>query len=129
MSFTTRVTKTVTEGGTTITNTNTHVHESVIKLQETIADATTDQQFPIAIDLTYLDVVTLQSTVAMSVATNDASTGTPQETFTLAAGEPFIWELGQTPVAFLGDVTDFYITNASGGAGVLNVIVSLNLSP
>jgi hypothetical protein len=126
MSFTARVTKTVTEGSMSITNSNSYVVESSFRLQEAVLDATTNKQFLFAIDVSELKAFSMQSTVNMTVYTNDAGTGTPQETFTLLANNPVIFEVSIDSAIFAGDVTSFYVTNTSGSDGQLNIIAAVN---
>jgi len=92
MSFTARVTKTVTEGSMSITNSNSYVVETSYKMQEVVPDATTNKQLFFAIDISALKVFSMQSTQDMTVYTNDAGTGTPQETFVLLADQPIIFD-------------------------------------
>jgi hypothetical protein len=49
------------------------------------------------------------------------SSGSPQETFTLAANKPQYWQtgMGTTPIA--GDVTKVFITNASGATARVEI--------
>jgi len=126
MSFTARVTKTVTEGSMSITNSNSYVVETSYKMQEVVPDATTNKQLFFAIDISALKVFSMQSTQDMTVYTNDAGTGTPQETFVLLADQPIIFETGIDSAIFAGDVTSIYVTNASGTDGSLNVIAAID---
>ena len=126
MSFTARVTKTVTEGSMSITNSNSYVVETSYKMQEVVPDATTNKQLFFAIDINALKVFSMQSTQDMTVYTNDAGTGTPQETFVLLADQPIIFETGIDSAIFAGDVTSIYVTNASGTDGSLNVIAAID---
>lgn len=64
----------------------------------------------------------------MTVKTN--SSGAPQETIAVAAGIPLVYvpaEGGTAP--FAGDVTKLYVTNASGGIAILNVLVLKDPTP
>ena len=126
MSFTARVTKTTTEGSMSITNSNSYVVESSFRLQEAVDDAETNKQFLFAIDVSALKVFSMQTTQDMTVYTNDAGTGTPQETFTMLADQPIIFETGIDSAIFAGDVTSFYVTNASGLDGQLNIIAAID---
>ena len=126
MSFTARVTKTITEGSTTITKTNTYTVETSYKLQETVTDGETNTQFLLAIDQSELKAYGMSATQAMTVYTNDAGTGTPRETFVLVANEPILFEDGIDSDIFAGDVTSIYVTNASGTDGVLNIVAAID---
>lgn len=84
-----------------------------------------DQLVPIATNTLYnvsliqakLKSVCLKSDQALTIKTN--SSGSPQETINLVAGQSYIWTLqtdGAGKIPFAGDVTAFYITNSSAAA-------------
>lgn len=126
MAFTIRATKTVSEGSTSITNSNTYTVQASYKIQETVVDTTVDQEHLFALDISTMKAFAMQSTVDMTVHTNDAGTGSPQETFVLTAGVPVIWEEGEVAI-FAGDVTALFVNNSSGSDGQLNVIAGLDV--
>ena len=119
MAFTVRVTKGAAEGTTSISSTVDHTCETVLKLQETIANGATDALQLIAIDVTQLKAFAMVSDQAMTVKTNNS--GTPQETFTLVANKPVVWQAGDAAI-FAGDVTAIYVTNASGSSATLQLM-------
>lgn len=62
----------------------------------------------------------IQVSTAATIYTNDASTGSPQDTIALLAGQTFIWTLaidqltaGPIDCPFSNDVTSLYVTNAA----------------
>jgi hypothetical protein len=60
--------------------------------------------------------VYLLASVAMTIKTN--SSGSPQETLVLAAGQPVIWQYGSgatCPFAVTANITKFYVTNTTAG--------------
>ena len=117
----------VKEGSTVlVNNTVSHTIESSIRFAETIPDVTTNTPFLIAIDVSSLKHFTMVTNHAVSVFTNEASTGTPQETFTLAAGVPVVWNSGDTAI-FAGDVDSIFVTNASGDDATLTIIVGIDV--
>ncbi len=72
------------------------------------------------------------ATVDMSVHTNEASSGTPQEKLFLKAGKPYIWsltesflgEVGDSAASpFDGDVTSLFVTNTTAGTLTISAIV------
>ena len=123
MAFTTYVTSTVTQGTFTISNTDSYTTDQVSKIQESVATGTTNQEISLAIDISKLKAFSMQSSQAMTVKTN--SSGSPQETFTLAAGTPVVFVDGDTAI-FAGDVTSLFITNASGSLATFNLLAAVD---
>lgn len=123
MSFTVKVVESVTEGSTKINVTNDYIVDTSYKITETIADATTDANYLLAIDVSGLQAFSMVSTQAITVKTN--SSGAPQETFTMAANDPVIFQVGDAAI-FAGDVTSIFITNASGAAADFTLIAGIN---
>ena len=113
-------------GQSVIDNTVTHTVQNVTILDEDIADPSTNLEIALAIDVSALKHFSMTADQTLTVYTNAAGTGAPQETFTLTAGLPIIWNEGDTAI-FAGDVTSIFVTNASGSATVLNLIVGTNL--
>lgn len=89
------------------------------------AEANLDESLPIgtntlvafALDVSQCVSLFLLSDVALTLKTN--SSGSPVNTFTLAAGVPFCWVLGDPPLrdnagaAVTTDITALYATNAA----------------
>lgn len=112
MAITTNVTKTVFSQSLNITRQAAHSGGVQVLLDEDIAASTTDAEFLFAIDISKLEVFAMMSTVDMTIETNSPSAA--QETFALLAGQPVIFEVGQTAI-FAGDVTAVYVTSATAG--------------
>lgn len=123
MAFTTYVTSTVTQGTFTISNTDSYTTDQVSKIQESVPTGTADQEISLAIDISKLKAFSMQASQAMTVKTN--SSGSPQETFTLAAGTPVVFVDGNTAI-FAGDVTSLFITNASGSLATFNLVAAVD---
>ncbi len=122
MSFNVRLTEVCVEGSTSFGGAaQSFTCESIAKKDEAIADSTTNREILLAIDVSSLLVFYMISDVVMSVYTNEASTGSPQETFSLIAGKPVIFRTGDTAI-FAGDVTSVFVTTGSVGAGTLKII-------
>lgn len=88
-----------------------------VVVNDTVPKSTTDQHTTIALTRANLKSLMLYSSLAVTLCTNAASTGSPQETIQLQAGIPLIWSLAQdglTDCPFSGNITGFYWTNASG---------------
>lgn len=119
-----KVDKTVSHGNFSIAKSTQHTVQTVIDIEETVADSVTDQEHLVAIDISALKAFCMSSDVAMTVETN--SGGSPQETFSLSAGQQIVWQEGDTAI-FAGDVTALYLTNASGSAGTFRAIIGTNV--
>jgi len=111
--------RSITDGLTTVDDLVTYTVQTVVKLEEAVADAVTDQEHLVAIDVSALKAVIMNSDVVMTVETNSGSA--PQETFVIPAGGSVLWREGETAV-FAGDVTAIYLTNASGSAGTFRMV-------
>lgn len=118
MSFSATIRQTVSEGNFSISYNDTVSVDKSQKLQKTVLDAATDEEFEFAIDSANVQVISIQSSVNMTLKTN--SSGAPQETFTLIANIPVTWQTVQ-PAIIAGDVTSVFATNASGSDGVLKI--------
>lgn len=106
-----------------LTGTGGHPH-----VDESIADATTDQLVSCAFTLAQLKVFALISTRALTVKTNSSSV--PQETLSIAANSPFLYIPGSGVASpFAGDVTALYVSNASGGAATLKIRGLVDATP
>jgi hypothetical protein len=112
-----------TDGSDTFSNSTTHACSTVVKLNETIATGVTDQEHVIGIDISALQVFYMVSDYAVTVQTNDGTT--PDDTFTLVADQPVVFETGGTN-PFSADVTKIYVTNASGSTATLKIIAGQN---
>lgn len=119
MSYTIRVVQTVSEGSTSLSSTTNTIVEGCDKRNETIVDAASEYNVVIGIDVSSLKVFSMKSSQVLTVKTN--SSGSPQETFTLVAGRPIVWQEGDAAI-FAGDVTGLYVSNASGNDAVLEII-------
>jgi len=73
---------------------------------------------PFTLDRSILKSLCISSDVAITVYTNAASTGSPTDTISIAAGEARIWTLATDTLArcpITANITALYITNAAGG--------------
>lgn len=81
----------------------------------TVPANTADKQVALALDVSQLKALCLLSDKAVVIETN--SSGSPVNTFSLAAGVPFVWAYGDAPLrdtagtAVTTDITTIYITN------------------
>jgi len=93
-------------------------------INETIPGGSTHLQLAIAFTLAKLKFFEIGcETRPVTIKTN--SSGSPQETFTLAAGEFVVWD-SEDPTAaapFAGNVTTIYVTLAAGDDAVLEGVL------
>lgn len=91
-----------------------------IELEIDVPDSTTDQEVPLAIDVSQVKAILFLATVDMTVETNDGSS--PSNTLSLTANRPYIWYANALDTFQLTvDVTKLYVSNSSGAAGVLSI--------
>jgi len=81
--------------------------------------ATANYEIDWAITAANLKSLLILSTIAITIYTNDKSTGSPQDTIAIAAGVGFCWNGGTNP--FAGNVTKLYITAGAAPAGALKI--------
>lgn len=86
----------------------------------TVADSVTDQLEVISIDVSEIQSIYINSTQDITLETNDS--GTPVDTISLRANEPYIWYVNSYFTNILDtDVTAIYLTNASGSSATFNL--------
>jgi hypothetical protein len=75
----------------------------------------TDVAIGVALDISQIRSLVIVCDVAATIKTN--SSGAPQETLTLVAGIPLVWEASAPGATigdyFAGDITNMYVTNAA----------------
>jgi len=126
MSFTHTVTHRVLYNDGSSSFTKEHVDDQTAgeehTISEEIADSTANGLVAYTLDFSQAKTFIMWSTTAMTVYTNEASTGSPAQTFVLVANVPIAWSDGQVASCpITTDITALYVTNASGSAGDLNI--------
>jgi|SRR5579871_1163089 len=115
------------QGGTARTLQETISGVSEANHAVTVAASTTNQATGWTYTQANLKSLSITSDQAITIKTN--STGSPQDTIAIAAGQVLIWTLATDLIArcpFSNDVTNVYITNAGGTAA--NVYIDAVLS-
>lgn len=123
MAFTTTFTTSIRRGSTTLTDTRNYTSQAVYEVSETFADATTDGLLAINIDISQMDVIAMVSDQDITIKTN--SSGAPVDTISLTAGQMFFQRTGDE-AQFTADVTQMFVTNASGATATLQIIVGVD---
>jgi hypothetical protein len=117
-----KFTLTWARGATSITKTITETWGSENNLDEAVTDGTTNGLVAWACDFSQLKAFYMVSDQAITVYTNDAGTGAPDNTFVLVANEPVLWWAGSLLTnPFTADVTALYVTNASGSTAAFKI--------
>ena len=120
------------DGASNIRGTETVTSGSQINISEAIPSSQTNLAVACAFANAKLKSFAAHATVAMTVYTNQASTGTPQEQINLIAGQWYTWTLtgsylGAVAAAaaspFAGDVTGLYVTNTTAGTLTIRAVV------
>lgn len=107
-------------GSETIGKTVTYTADQEKGGDYTLAGGLTNQEITLSFDVSQLKVFLMYATVAMTIKTN--SSGTPQETITLAADNPVLFRYDDGRGAlFAGDVTKLYATVPGGVEGTLTI--------
>lgn len=118
---------TVTRGyrdssGVTIQSTETISASAENNLDVAVTHSTTNIERDWTMVAANLKSICIDCDIAVTIKTN--SSGSPQETITLIAGQNLIWTLGTDgagKIPFSGDVTKLFITAGSGADGTLKI--------
>jgi hypothetical protein len=125
MSFTATITRSYSDGSKLITFLETVTDDTDLpSFDGTVAATSANVELFIAFTLANLKAVALKSDQAVTIYTNAPSTGAPQDTIALTAGQVKIWTLqtdGSGGCPFAGNVTAMYVTNP--GAAVANISI------
>lgn len=115
MAFTHTVGRTYRDSsGTTISYTETPSADAELNISTQIAASTTNQLIAWAATIANLKSLSLSCDIACTVKTN--SSGSPQDTINLLAGQNLIWTFatdGDSHLPFSGNITALYVTNPS----------------
>lgn len=127
MAVTHTLTFTATGGSGSLSNLQVQSSGTVgTDVDVTVAASTSDQAYPLAIDISELESIYLYADGALTLETNSSSS--PQETITFAANQPLVWYNGMPGIAvgdiFGGDVTSVFLTNGTGSTVRLRGLVN-----
>lgn len=116
MAFTHHVTRSYTDSsGGAIGATENITDDTELNFDGTFATGTTNGEIDWTSTVANLKSILIYSDKAVTLKTN--SSGSPQETIPLTAGQALIWVRasdGAGHIPFAGDVTKIFITNSSG---------------
>lgn len=84
-----------------------------VDIDVAVAPSTTNAEYDQTLTVAALKSVVLYSDQALTIKTNSSSA--PQDTINLVAGQAIVWQpAGGFSAPFAGNVTKFFLTNASG---------------
>lgn len=95
-----------------------------------VPDSSTDLQVELALDVSALKSILIATDQDITVETNDGSSA--DDSFTILANNPLVWNTScplPNPFASAVDVTDLYITNASGSAAAVEIRTLVDATP
>lgn len=128
MAVSQTITRSVEGVGDPIAKTKTISGSLAIVLDETIANGQTDFQISVGIDVSAVKSFFLVSDQDITVETNDGTT--PDDTLAMTADDPKVWDEDSSYTFELGtDVTDFFVTNASGSSANLQLRAIVDATP
>lgn len=130
MAFTHYITSTWEQSNNQISKRVAATGSAEANVSESIADSSTDLEVAFVLDVSVLKSIIISSDQDITVETNSASV--PDDSFTLLADNPLVWNSGSTlpnPFASAVDVTALFITNASGSAAALEIRALVDATP
>lgn len=104
--------------------------DSETNLDVAVPDASADLQANVAIDISELASLFISADQDLTIYTNDAAGGSPDDTIALKANKALVWTPNcgySNPLS--ADVTALYITNASGVDTTLQIRLLQDSTP
>ncbi len=122
------ITQTISGIGGNITQSRQLSAEGSIDIDQAIADAEVDKSIAFVLDISEVAMIAIKSTQAITIETNDGTT--PADTLSLAANVPLVFSgaAGETN-PFTTDITELFVTNASGAEAQLQIKVLFDPTP
>ena len=106
-----------TDGGTGFSHARTYTGTKRTSLEETVADAQTNFEIVLAVDVSAVKSFSIVSDVDCLIETNNGTT--PDDSISLQAGRPYEWDEESYDAFLLGtDVTSIFVTTAAGAATI-----------
>lgn len=130
MAFTHNLAINWSSGGRSVAANKNYTGESQLSISRSVADSSTDFRIIASIDQSQITLIIMKSDQDITVETNSGSA--PTDTIALKAGVPYVWNAdlnGYYANKITADVTDLYVTNASGAAALLELEVLTDATP
>jgi hypothetical protein len=114
--------------GRSISKSNSYSGSASISIEESVANSATDFAVVVAIDVSAIKAIYINSSKAVTMETNSGSAA--DESISLLADKPYVWTNDSYFANLLEtDITVLYFTNASGSAATVNIEVVLDATP
>lgn len=126
--FTHTITRQLTDGGNQVSAIETVEAEGRKSVDVNVPDSSTDLQVEVVIDVSTVKSIYIKSDQDVTIETNDGTT--PADTLAIKANAPYVWTENSVDSLALGtDVTDLFITNASGSAARVQLEALVDPTP
>lgn len=128
MSFSATIKESIEIGGETFVFANTYTASARTSVRDTIDTGETVFEIAVHIDIAELKALFIVSTQTITVKTN--SSGDPDDTFEMIAGEPLIWHTASIHTKPLTvDVASVFVANSSGETATLSFFAITDATP
>lgn len=128
MAFTHRITRSIVTSGNSLTGATVVSADGQQSVAVAVNDSVSDLEIEFDVLIADLKSIFILATQDMTLKTN--SSGAPPETLDLLAGKPYVWHEGSYFANLLAtDITKFFVTNASGADGQLDVEALYDATP
>jgi hypothetical protein len=117
------------DAGTVASTTATYSGDSESNFNETIPPSAANAEYDWTLTKADVQSMAIFASAAMTLYSNAISTGSPDDTIALAAGQLIIWthDSGMTNPFSHADVTKIYVTSTAGG--LLKIRALLDVAP
>ena len=120
--------QTTYNGSASRSTTQSFTGSGAISISESVSNGGTDVQINVAMDVSALKSVWINSDQAVTLETNSGSAA--DETISLLANQPYIWYTGSYFTNLLAtDITAIFITNASGATATIQIEATYDATP
>jgi hypothetical protein len=128
MSITGTIAVTHQRGGESVTVQKTITTEAELAADIPVAIGATNVVANVPLDISQIQSILITADQDLTLKTN--SSGSPDDTIALKAGIPFHWiKNSGITLPFAADVTNWYVTNASGVATTLKIRALVEATP
>jgi hypothetical protein len=120
MSISNTLTLSWARGSETLSKSVSDSSEGALDRDVTVSNGVSNREVALEFTTAGLSAIYIVSDQDVTLETNDGTS--PDDTFTLSAGKPFVWFSGcGWPCPFTEDVTALFITNASGATANVQI--------
>lgn len=121
-------TQSVAGQGRSLAKTLSYTGSLSISIEESVANSATDFQVNVAIDVSTIKHIIINSTQNVTMETNSGSAA--DETISLVANKPLVWTNDSYYANLLEtDITALFFTNASGTAATISIECIYDATP